>query len=118
MMKRPFPIIISLFVSYLVYGQNSIIAQYNQFKRQAHQEYSDFRKKVNQDYADWMRKAWEWHDKIEPMPRPKEEMQPPVIYSKENEKEKTKPIPYEDITPMPSPQPPTSTLYGQKHLLR
>lgn len=105
MMKRPFSIIISLFVSYLVYGQNSIIAQYNQFKQQAHQEYSDFRKKVNQDYADWMRKAWEWHDKIEPMPRPKEEMQPPIIYSKENEKEKTNPIPYEDITPMPSPQP-------------
>lgn len=105
MKKRPFSIIISLFVSYLVYGQNSTIAQYNQFKQQAHQEYSDFRKKANQDYADWMRKAWEWHDKIEPTPRPKEEMQPPVIYSKENEKEETKPIPHEDITPTPSPQP-------------
>ena len=105
MMKRPFSIIISLFVSYLIYGQNSTIAQYNQFKQQAHQEYSDFRKKVNQDYADWMRKAWEWHDKIEPMPRPKEEMQPPVIYCKENEKDGTKPIPHEDITPTPSPQP-------------
>lgn len=78
---------------------------YNEFKQQAHQEYSAFRKKVNQDYADWMRKAWEWHDKIEPMPRPKEEMQPPVIYCKENEKDGTKPIPHEDITPTPSPQP-------------
>lgn len=78
---------------------------YNEFKQQAHQEYSDFRKKVNQDYADWMRKAWEWHDMIEPMPRPKEEMQPPVIYCKENEKDGTKPIPHEDITPTPSPQP-------------
>ena len=86
-------------------AQNSLQDAYNQFKQHAHQKYDDFRKKANQDYADWMRKAWEWHDKIEPMPRPKEEMQPPVIYSKENEKEETKPIPHEDITPTPSPQP-------------
>lgn len=78
---------------------------YNEFKQKAHADYEEFRQKVNKEYADWMRKAWEWHDKIAPMPRPKDEMMPPIIYN--NEKRQPKPLPYEEVepTPEPSPQP-------------
>lgn len=79
---------------------------YNNFKQQAEAEYEDFRKKANQKYADWMRKAWEWHKKIEPMPRPKDDMIPPVIFDKD-EKRRTEPksMPYEEVVPVPEPAP-------------
>ena len=55
---------------------------YDGFKQQAQSNYKDFRQKANKEYAAWMRKVWEWHQKIAPMPRPKDEMIPPVIYLK------------------------------------
>ena len=86
-------------------AQGSFQDAYNEFKKKAQTDYDDFRQKANQDYADWMKKAWEWYGKVEPMLLPKDDMQPPVIYNKENEKEESKPIPYEDILPAPQPQP-------------
>jgi hypothetical protein len=76
---------------------------YNMFKQQAEQDYEEFRRKVNQEYADWMRKSWEWHDKIEPMPMPKDEMLPPIIYNKEEKHKESKPLPFEVVNPQPKP---------------
>lgn len=78
---------------------------YNDFKQKAESEYVDFRKKANQEYAEWMRKTWEWHNKIEPMLRPKDDMLPPVIYNKDKRKKESKPLPLEELTPTPVPQP-------------
>ena len=78
---------------------------YNDYKKKAETDYDDFRKKANKDYADWMRKAWEWHKKIEPIPSPKDDMLPPVIYHKDDSKPAPKPIPYEEIAPAPTPVP-------------
>ena len=86
-------------------AQNAFQDTYDKFRQQAKSEYEDFRKKANQEYADWMRKAWEWHDKIEPMPRPKDEMLPPVIYNKDQQQEESKPMPYDEVVPMPEPNP-------------
>ena len=86
-------------------AQGTFHDAYNDFKQQAHSEYEDFRQKANKEYAEWMKKAWEWHKKIEPMPRPKDEMLPPIIYNKEKDKSEEKPILYEDINPTPVPQP-------------
>lgn len=88
-----------------IFAQGTIHDAYNDFKQKAKSDYEDFRKKANQEYADWMRKAWDWHDKIAPMPRPKDEMLPPVIYNKEKEKEESKPLPYDNVVPTPEPSP-------------
>lgn len=85
-------------------AQNTFLDTYDKFRQQAKSEYEDFRKKANQEYADWMRKAWEWHDKIEPMPRPKDEMLPPVIFEKDKQAS-PKPMPYDDVVPLPEPSP-------------
>lgn len=75
------------------------------FKKQAKENYEDFRKKANQEYTNWMSQAWEWHDKIAPMPRPKDEMLPPIIYNKGRKQKEPKSIPYEETAPAPKPQP-------------
>lgn len=88
------------------HAQGTFQDAYDGFKQQSQSDYEDFRKKVNKEYAEWMRKAWEWHQKIEPMPRPKDEMQPPVVYDKKKEqKEEPKPLPHEEVIPAPEPQP-------------
>ena len=80
---------------------------YNDFKKQAQTEYDDFRKKANQEYAEWMKQAWEWYSAIEPVPFPKDNMKPPVIYNKEKDKTKPEPtpVPYEEVEPAPEPEP-------------
>lgn len=93
------------FVSSASFAQGTFRDAYNDFKQQAKENYEDFRKKANQEYANWMRQAWEWHDKIAPMPRPKDEMLPPVIYNKKEEKKEAKPVPYDDIVTAPTPNP-------------
>lgn len=77
---------------------------YDEFKKQAHTEYEDFRKKANQEYVEWMKHAWEWYSAIEPVPFPKDDMIPPIIYNKEKKEEST-PVPYEEVVPVPEPQP-------------
>ncbi len=87
-------------------AQGTFQDAYNDFKQQAETEYEDFRKKANQEYAEWMRKAWEWHKKIEPMPRPKDEMMPPVFFDKNKKKQQeSKPLPYDEVVPTPEPVP-------------
>lgn len=96
-----------LYTPFIGVAQNDNFQEvYNNFKQQAQSDYEDFRHKVNKKYADWMRQAWEWHQKIEPMPRPKDEMLPPVIYYKKKEQHsEPKPLPYEEVAPQPGPQP-------------
>ena len=65
-----------------VSAQGTFHEAYNEFKKQAEDTYENFRKKANKEYADWMRQAWEWHDRIEPMLMPKDDMMPPVIFDK------------------------------------
>lgn len=93
------------FISAMGVNGQTFKEAYDNFKQQAQADYEDFRKKANEDYAEWMRQAWEWHDKIAPMPRPKDEMLAPIIYNKENEQGEPKPIPHEDVQPMPEPEP-------------
>lgn len=78
---------------------------YDDFKQKAQSSYENFRQKANKEYADWMRQVWVWHQKIAPMPRPKDEMLPPIIYNKEKEQTEPKPIPHDDVEPIPEPKP-------------
>ena len=102
-------IVLLLFLCFPLAGiaqNDNFHSVYNDFKQQAQSDYGDFRKKANQEYAEWMRKAWEWHKKIDPMPRPKKDMLPPVIYGKEKGLQTDpKPLPHEEVTPAPEPQP-------------
>lgn len=90
--------------SLYTYAQGTFQDAYNDFKQKAQSNYEDFRHKANKDYADWMRQAWEWHQKIAPMPRPKDEMFPPILYNEERQTT-PKPIPYIDVEPIPEPKP-------------
>ena len=85
-------------------AQENLQDAYNSFKQNAYAEYEEFRKQVNQDYAEWMKKAWKWFQKIDPIPKPKDDMLPPVIY-KEEKTTIPKPQPYEEIIPIPEPKP-------------
>lgn len=76
---------------------------YNDFKEHAQANYEDFRQKANKEYADWMRQAWEWYKKIAPTPRPKDNMRPPVIYKEEEDREKDRPLPHDEVLPIPQP---------------
>lgn len=80
---------------------------YNDFNRQAKQEYEDFRSRANKEYAEFVRQAWEWHKKIAPMPRPKDEMIPPVVIRDEDNKrpKEDNPVVIEDVIDVPSPKP-------------
>ena len=93
-----------IFTPFNLMGQATFQDSFNAFKKQARGEYEDFRRKANQEYADWMRKAWEWHDKIAPMPRPKDEMLPPIIY-KDEKQTSPNPIPFDEVIPSPEPSP-------------
>ena len=92
-------------ISCNVSAQDTFEDAFNDFKEKAKTSYEDFRMKANKEYADWMRKAWEWHKKIAPIPRPKDEMLPPIIFNKEESKPEPKPIPHEEIAPVPEPEP-------------
>lgn len=104
-MKRLLLVVLYIGVSSAVHAQtDEFLKSYDEFKQQAQANYEDFRQKVNKEYADWLRQAWEWHQKIEPMPRPEDDMLPPVIYNKEQQTE-PKPVIYDEVVPAPEPQP-------------
>ncbi|MCH5307540.1 MAG: hypothetical protein J1E37_05615 [Prevotella sp.] len=97
--------IIYFFVNVTNIDGQTLKSAYDAFKQQAQANYEDFRKRANREYAEWMRKAWEWHQQMAPVPQPKDEKRPPVIYDKKEERKKTKPISYDDVVPIPAPQP-------------
>lgn len=86
-------------------AQETFQDAYTDFKKKAETVYEDFRMKANKQYAEWMRQTWEWHKKIEPVPRPKDEIQPPIKYSKEERRRKSKHLPHKIVTPLLEPQP-------------
>lgn len=106
MIKKPLIwLLVFLSVPCVPFAQGTFKDAYNDFRQQAQNNYEDFRRRVNHEYAEWMKQAWEWHDKIEPMLMPKDDMLPPVIYDKEKRQVEPKPIPHEEIDPVPLPQP-------------
>lgn len=80
--------------------QNS---KFDQFKADKQAEFDAFRKRTNEEYADFMRQAWESfpvHDAEKPKKEPVVE---PVVCEEE------KPLPKEDIKPLPTPKPAIDT---------
>ncbi len=88
-----------------VHAQTTFQQAYDSFKQQAREDYEDFRQQANREYAEWMRQAWEWHDKVEPVLSPKEEMLPPVIYQGREGEKDSKPMPYDDVVTIPETKP-------------
>ena len=87
---------------------NEFEEAYKAFRQQALKEYSDFRDKVNKEYADFMRQAWERHQALPEIPKPKDEPPvPPTPYPKDDQAEPIKdiPKPYEEVVPIPTPEP-------------
>ena len=87
---------------------NEFEEAYKAFRQQVLKEYSDFRDKVNKEYADFMRQAWERHQALTEIPKPKDEPPvPPIPYPKDDQAEPIKdtPKPYEEVIPIPEPEP-------------
>lgn len=83
---KPYLIIISGLLFHLVsYAQtNDPRKTYEEFRQQAYQEYSDFHKLANEQYANFLKDAWKRFHSLPAIPKPKEEMVPPVIASEED----------------------------------
>lgn len=106
-MKRPYLFLCLLFVIQNSIAQNDPIAEYENFKQQAHKTYNDFRKKCNEDYAKFMRNPW---IPVSPGPidkKPKEDPVPPVITPKEDIAPAPipRPLPFDEVVPVPIPTP-------------
>lgn len=106
---KPYLIIISGLLFHLVsYAQtNDPRKTYEEFRQQAYQEYSDFHKLANEQYANFLKDAWKRFHSLPAIPKPKEEMVPPVI-APEEDKNKTfenNVVPIKEIIEPPSPTP-------------
>lgn len=79
------------------------------FRNGIHKDFRDFRTKVNNDYANFLRQIWREFDKEAPVPRPKENDDPPVIVPDDEIVPAPAPVPrpFDDVipAPIPSPQP-------------
>lgn len=85
-------------------------SNFNSFKVSKEKEFEDFRKKANEDYAALMKKAWKEFERLQGVPRPKEDKPiPPILYPEEDKNKpiKDNPKPFDEIIPVvkPDPQP-------------
>lgn len=100
-------------LSMSTYAQNNARAQYEQFKKQAQDEYAEFRKKCNAEYAEFLKKAWESYEAGPIIPKPKDEVVPPVVMPEEDldKPVEPKPVPIDTVVspvieePEPQPKP-------------
>ncbi|MBQ6209095.1 MAG: hypothetical protein IJK42_04920 [Prevotella sp.] len=97
---------------------NTFREEYERFKRQARAEYDDFRDKANRKYAEFVRQAWESHDVLPAIPKPKDEERPPVVMPEEDVVKpiEDKPLPIDEVVapPVPEEQPvPVAPIYEQ-----
>ena len=102
-----------LFICFsLLWVENSIYSQdfskqYEEFKKESHQNYSSFRDECNQKYADFLRTAWDWYEGKAPLPIPKEKNPvPPRPYEPIDENPiAVEPTPVNPVEPKPQPKP-------------
>ncbi len=85
--------------------------EFERFRREKIGEYRSFRDSVNRVYADFVRQAWEEYNRLPAVPKPEEEVVPPVVFPvPEGDQEpiaEDNPIHYETVVPIeePAPQP-------------
>ena len=123
MAKRHIYLLFGFFaLSLVANAQNKAIEQYNQFKQQAHLDYDDFRKKCNAIYANFLRESWESYKAGPIIPKPQDEVVPPVVMPGEDIDSpiEPKPIPIDSVvSPIfeePAPQPkPISPIYENEN---
>ena len=92
------------------YPQNNKFRKaYEEFKQQAQQKYNNFRKESNEQYAVFLKQAWEQYKALPAIPKPKDEIVPPVTIPEEdnNKPIESNPISIKDVVvpPTPNPQP-------------
>lgn len=88
-------------ISPYAFSQNNALEQYNQFKQQVQNKYSDFRNKCNAEYAEFLKQAWESYQAGPIIPKPKDEIVPPVVMPEEyiNNPVEPKLVPIDTIMP-------------------
>lgn len=84
---------------------------FDDFRKEAHQEFGDFRRRCMEEYLEFVRDPWKEFYAEEPLVIPKDDMLPPVVIPKEEQKRpiQTKPIVIDEvikpivIEPRPAP---------------
>ncbi|MBP5476165.1 MAG: hypothetical protein J6Y00_00550 [Paludibacteraceae bacterium] len=61
--------------------------QFEAFEQKARQDYADFTVRVLQNYAEFVKKAWESFEASMPVPMPKDDLLPPVLYEEEQKQQ-------------------------------
>ena len=94
---------------------NDFQAQYEAFRKNAKTVYEDFRAQCNAEYAKFLEQAWKEYKVLPSIPRPKDEVVPPTIMSRQDKnKKQAKEVPIEKVVSpiLPLPQPkPVSPIY-------
>lgn len=113
-MVRLFLITVLTLICTIVLAQNSqsksVLSQYEEFRCMAHKKYDDFREKANMQYAEFMRQAWQTYNASSAVPRPKDEIVPPVVMLDKDSRvplQESRPVPIREVVKPPVfvPQP-------------
>ena len=84
-------------------------ASFDEFRKSVRQDFEDFRKKCMDDYVEFVKNPWKSFEETKPVPKPKENPDPPVVIPEEekNKPVEDKPVIIEEvIKPVPvEPQP-------------
>ena len=110
-MKRFSLVALWILICSATYAQtDEFLNAYDEFRRQAQAEYEDFRNEANKRYADFVRQAWQYHNVLPAIEKPKREEVPPVVMPKDDRDKPLKdtPVPIDEVVappPAPKPQP-------------
>ena len=111
--KRLYFLIYCILSATFIYSQN-FQKQYEEFKKEAHQNYASFRDECNKKYIQFLIDAWGWYYGEEPTPVPDDNPIPPKPYEKEKEEQPVVITPQPAPVPQPKPQPkPIEPIYEQ-----
>ena len=84
-------------------------AEFSDYRKERRKAFEDFRRKRNEEFARFLRERWTPVKSQPVVPRPKDEMVPPVVTPKDEinpvEPPAPKPIPYDEVLPAPAPIP-------------
>ena len=88
------------------FAQSSNEGSFDDFVKSLQADFDDFRNKCNEEYATFLNNPWKAFEGEKPVPKPKEEPVPPVVYEDDGTPApKPAPLPYDEIVPVPQPQP-------------
>ncbi len=82
--------------------------KFNKYNEQKQKDFEEFRRKRNEEFAKYIRKEWRQIESSPVIPKPKEEIIPPLVIPKDEIHPvipSPKPLPFKEVIPAPKPEP-------------